>query len=31
MSEKGKETGAKLWTEMMEILNSIAPEIEKLF
>lgn len=31
MSEKGKETGAKLWSEMMEILKPISPEIEKLF
>jgi hypothetical protein len=30
-SEKGEETGLKLWNEMMEILSKVAPEVQKLF
>ena len=31
MSEKGKETGSKLWSEMIEILAPLSPDIDKLF
>ena len=30
-SEEGKETGERLWREMMDILGKVAPEVEKVF
>jgi hypothetical protein len=31
LSEKGKETGKKVWREMMDVLRGVAPEVDKVF
>jgi hypothetical protein len=31
MSEKGEQTGKKIWDEMMEVLRSVAPKIDHIF
>jgi hypothetical protein len=31
LSEKGKETGKKVWPEMIEVLRGVAPEVDKIF
>ena len=30
LTEEGKETGARVWREMMDILRKVAPEVDKI-